>query len=137
MDNQMIGPAGIMSGYMMPSQMNGFSIPGMNNNLMPNQHPTIKVDEGVKTEIDENELNAHPVPTLDIKVSNVVCKFRVRCHINLRKLAQEAFNTEYDAAHSVSNFYLFHKISLYLCVNSNLFSPIFHRFTEYPLYLFW
>ena len=111
----MIGPAGIMNGYMMPNQINQFSIPGMNNNLVPPaQHPTIKVDEGVKTEIEENELNSQPVPTLDIKVSNVVCKFRVRCHINLRKLAQEAFNTEYDAAHSVSNNWSIHKISLYL-----------------------
>jgi len=99
MDNQLIGPAGVMSGYVISNQINGFSIPGMNNNLMP-QHPTIKVDEGVKTEIPENEQHSQPVPTLDIKVSNVVCKFRVRCHINLRKLAQEAFNTEYDAAHS-------------------------------------
>jgi len=33
---------------------------------------------------------------LNIKISNVVCKFRVRCHISLQELAISAFNTEYD-----------------------------------------
>lgn len=106
MDNQ-IGLAGIMNGYMMPpvsAPPMGFSIPGlpgMNNNIsngLPQkvETPNIKVDDGVKTELQEHEC---PAPSLDIKVSNVVCKFRVRCHINLRKLAQEAFNTEHDEVH--------------------------------------
>lgn len=48
---------------------------------------------------DQQQPPASPEPlcdNLDIKISNVVCKYRVRCHIPLQKLAQQAFNTEYD-----------------------------------------
>ena len=49
-------------------------------------------EEDAKEEEDE----AEEEPTIDININNVVCSFSVRCHLNLRKVALEACNTEYN-----------------------------------------
>lgn len=53
-------------------------------------------------ESSQSPLYSSPVqngPSVDILVSNVVCKYRVRCHLNLRKIAMFGANTEYDIRH--------------------------------------
>lgn len=46
----------------------------------------------------ESSQPSSPPMRLEIKISNVVCKYRVRCHIPLKGVAAYAFNTEYDRA---------------------------------------
>ena len=41
-------------------------------------------------------------PVIDIVISNVVCTFNLRCHINLKRLAMEGANVEYRREHGVS-----------------------------------
>ena len=55
-------------------------------------------DEAVEEEeaVGEEQLQAYEEPTIDININNVVCSFSVRCHLNLRKVAMEACNTEYN-----------------------------------------
>uniref|UniRef100_A0A1Q3FWA8 TATA box-binding protein-like 1 n=1 Tax=Culex tarsalis TaxID=7177 RepID=A0A1Q3FWA8_CULTA len=36
-----------------------------------------------------------PEPEIDIVINNVVCSFSVRCHLNLRDIAQKGFNVEF------------------------------------------
>lgn len=36
-----------------------------------------------------------PEPEIDIVINNVVCSFSVRCHLNLRDIAQNGFNVEF------------------------------------------
>lgn len=57
---------------------------------------------GVKTEpIDrmqhdvEIEEDADDTPEVDIHISNVVCNFSTRCHLNLRQIATNGMNVEY------------------------------------------
>jgi len=50
-------------------------------------------------EAEPPEVEAAPPeedPTLDININNVVCSFSVRCHLNLRKVALEGCNTQYN-----------------------------------------
>lgn len=58
----------------------------------------MKTESQYSNESEENAAPQTSIP-LDIKIHNVVCKFRTRCHINLRKLAMNGFNTELDLAH--------------------------------------
>lgn len=39
--------------------------------------------------------NDQESPEIDIMISNVVCNFSVRCHLNLREIALRGFNVEY------------------------------------------
>lgn len=41
------------------------------------------------------------VPLLDISISNVVCSFSTKCHLNLKKIAMEGSNVEYHRQHGV------------------------------------
>ena len=55
--------------------------------------------------LDENGgqgAEAADSPVIDIVVSNVVCTFNLRCHINLRRLALEGSNVEYRRENGVS-----------------------------------
>jgi Transcription factor TFIID (or TATA-binding protein, TBP) len=48
--------------------------------------------------MDTNGDSAEPeedVPEIDIEISNVVCSFSVRCHLNLREIALKGCNVEY------------------------------------------
>lgn len=76
--------------------------------LMKNEHSTIPIItstlplEGLKTEDTSSQADSVstevPDYNIQLKISNVVCKYRVKCHINLKKVALEGFNTEYDRA---------------------------------------
>ena len=39
---------------------------------------------------------------VDIVINNVVCSFNVRCHLNLRDIAQNGLNVEYRRENGVS-----------------------------------
>jgi transcription initiation factor TFIID TATA-box-binding protein len=41
------------------------------------------------------EEEAQDVPVVDIEISNVVCSFSVKCHLNLREIALNGSNVEY------------------------------------------
>jgi len=41
---------------------------------------------------------------LDISISNVVCSFSTKCHLNLKKIAMEGSNVEYHRQHGVCVF---------------------------------
>jgi transcription initiation factor TFIID TATA-box-binding protein len=39
---------------------------------------------------------------VDIVINNVVCSFNVKCHLNLRDIAQKGLNVEYRRENGVS-----------------------------------
>ena len=41
-------------------------------------------------------------PSVDIFINNVVCTFRVRCHLNLHRIGLEGHNVEYRREYGVS-----------------------------------
>ena len=41
-------------------------------------------------------------PEVDINISNVVCNFSTRCHLNLRQIATRGFNVVYKREQGVS-----------------------------------
>lgn len=49
----------------------------------------------VDTNGDSAEPEEEDVPEIDIEISNVVCSFSVRCHLNLREIALKGCNVEY------------------------------------------
>jgi hypothetical protein len=78
-----------------------------------NNHHVVKADEedesvhcgvvaadanGIVVEEEEAD-----VPEVDIEISNVVCSFSVRCHLNLREIALNGDNVEYKREQGVSN----------------------------------
>ncbi|XP_038117837.1 TATA-box-binding protein [Culex quinquefasciatus] len=49
-----------------------------------------------KTAVEPVECkDEEPEPEIDIVINNVVCSFSVRCHLNLRDIAQKGFNVEF------------------------------------------
>lgn len=60
-----------------------------NSNHSAEQHASTTKETSVDSDASEE-------PTIDINVNNVVCAFSVRCHLNLRKVALEGCNTEYN-----------------------------------------
>nr|CAG4652136.1 EOG090X0CO7 [Triops cancriformis] len=55
-------------------------------------------EEGLVKVDAEDELEpepAEPEPVIDITINNVVCSFTVKCHLNLRQIAQAGANAEY------------------------------------------
>lgn len=48
-------------------------------------------------------MDAESDVALDILITNVVCVFRTRCHLNLRKIALEGANVIYKRDVGVSN----------------------------------
>lgn len=58
--------------------------------------------------IDEDkEMIDEETPEVDINISNVVCNFSTRCHLNLRQIAMNGANVEYKREQGV-------------CINVNL-----------------
>lgn len=69
----------------------------------------IKTEEGESKDNDASETTTHTTngveesgegapddePEIDIVISNVVCSFSVRCHLNLRTIALNGFNVEF------------------------------------------
>ena len=94
-----LNPAATTNGYFKVKQE-------VNNTHQQQQIPQIKREAlPLSNQSDQHQLDqeisqpSSPQETetlLNIKISNVVCKFRVRCHVNLQDLAMKAFNTEYD-----------------------------------------
>lgn len=64
------------------------------NDSINNENGTCQNTNG-NTEQEEES------PSINVVISNVVCSFAVRCHINLRKLATEAANVEYKVANGM------------------------------------
>lgn len=62
------------------------------------------VNKGLSEHNDGETTNgdADDSPVIDIVISNVVCTFNLRCHINLKRLAMEGANVEYRREHGVS-----------------------------------
>jgi hypothetical protein len=50
----------------------------------------------------EIEDEADDTPEVDIHISNVVCNFSTRCHLNLRTIATNGLNVEYRREQGVS-----------------------------------
>lgn len=48
-----------------------------------------------KDQIGPAGADEEPEPEIDIVINNVVCSFSVRCHLNLRDIAQKGFNVEF------------------------------------------
>lgn len=86
--------------YILGQQQQLHGVQSQNGNCRPGTgYEKVEVkEEAHKQEFDDTEsiessLNA---TSIDIKVSNVVCKYRTRCHIDLREVARSGFNTIYD-----------------------------------------
>lgn len=45
--------------------------------------------------VDDREMIEEETPEVDINISNVVCNFSTRCHLNLRHIATNGANVEY------------------------------------------
>nr|CAG4644271.1 EOG090X0CO7 [Lepidurus arcticus] len=58
---------------------------------VPMTQPPV-VSEG---EVVDLEAEAEPEPVIDITINNVVCSFSVKCHLNLRQIAQAGANAEF------------------------------------------
>ncbi|KAF4518637.1 hypothetical protein B566_EDAN005964 [Ephemera danica] len=62
-------------------------------------HVTVKEEACVPANgngtVETSEEAAQDVPEVDIEISNVVCSFSVRCHLNLREIALNGSNVEY------------------------------------------
>lgn len=52
-------------------------------------------DTGVESTQLKDNVVADDGPTLDIIINNVVCCFATRCHLNLKRIAQEGMNVIY------------------------------------------
>ncbi|WAR23510.1 TBPL1-like protein [Mya arenaria] len=59
--------------------------------MMPLQEPAV-AEAPVEVEVN-----------LDISISNVVCSFGTKCHLNLKKIAMEGSNVEYHRQHGMLN----------------------------------
>lgn len=57
------------------------------------------VNNGSSGEIDQKP---EPMP-LDVSISNVVCSFSTKCHLNLKRIAMEGSNVEYHRQHGMLN----------------------------------
>ena len=60
--------------------------------------------------LNDKEMIEEETPEVDINISNVVCNFSVRCHLNLRTVAMNGKNVEYKREQGVCIFlwnYLF------------------------------
>lgn len=84
-----------------PAATNGYLKIKQEVNNTQQQIPQIKrealpLPQLASQESEISQPNSPQETLLNIKISNVVCKFRVRCHVNLQDLATKAFNTEYD-----------------------------------------
>lgn len=69
-----------------------------NHHLDMNMKPVECLPKEEATETETGE----PTPEIDIVISNVVCSFSVRCHLNLREIALKGSNVEYKREHGVS-----------------------------------
>jgi len=79
------------------AQVNGFQGAQTNSQVKQEvKNESIVKEEALPLEPEISQPSSPQETLLNIKISNVVCKFRVRCHINLQDLATSAFNTEYD-----------------------------------------
>jgi len=70
------------------------------------QQNEIKEEAENNLVVDTNGGSAEPeedVPEIDIEISNVVCSFSVRCHLNLREIALKGANVEYRREQGVSD----------------------------------
>lgn len=71
-------------------------------------------------------------PVIDIVISNVVCTFNLRCHINLKRLAMEGANVEYRREHGVSGIG-----TVLIKLNSSAGGPVFQAVLHTPSIAFW
>ena len=71
-------------------------------------------------------------PVIDIVISNVVCTFNLRCHINLKRLAMEGANVEYRREHGVSGIG-----TVLIKLNSPAGRPVFQAVLHTPSIAFW
>lgn len=72
---------------------------GSTDGRLENQTPATATEDGNdddhnKTAIVDSK-DEEPEPEIDIVINNVVCSFSVRCHLNLRDIAQKGFNVEF------------------------------------------
>lgn len=58
--------------------------------------------EPVEEESVGQQEEQEETPEIDINLSNVVCNFRTRCHLNLRTIANRGSNVEFKKANNVS-----------------------------------
>ncbi|CAB3388494.1 Hypothetical predicted protein [Cloeon dipterum] len=59
------------------------------------EQDAIKEAEGTKEMTNGVQEPDEDVPEIDIEISNVVCSFSVRCHLNLREIALKGTNVEF------------------------------------------
>jgi len=71
-------------------------------------------------------------PVIDIVISNVVCTFNLRCHINLKRLAMEGANVEYRREHGVSGIG-----TVLIKLNNPAGRPVFQAVLHTPSIAFW
>lgn len=60
---------------------------------------------------------------LDILITNVVCVFRTRCHLNLRKIALEGANVIYKRDVGVRDSAYINYLVLEMCLKLNILLP--------------
>ena len=59
-------------------------------------------DANIEDEMDTEDEKEEETPEVDINISNVVCNFSTRCHLNLRQIATRGFNVVYKREQGVS-----------------------------------
>lgn len=70
---------------------------------MLNSEDNLVINESIEMEDNQNEdEEEEDVPEIDISISNVVCNFSTRCHLNLRQVATNGYNVEYKREQSVN-----------------------------------
>jgi len=76
--------------------------------IAPAMPPVLPAVPNVETEAAKPDDNGAAEPILDIVISNVVCSFSVRCHLNLRQIALDGCNVEYRRENAMVTMKLRH-----------------------------
>lgn len=79
---------------------------GLNNNALHESNlNSLKGDVNMNLNDKEMIEEEEEQPEVDINISNVVCHFNTKCHLNLRKVAMNGANVEYKREQGVSVFF--------------------------------
>ena len=96
---------------------NGTATNGAVNGINGSRYPVEEKPIPMTEEEEEEE-----TPEVDINISNVVCHFSTRCHLNLRQIATRGINVEHRRDQGVSvisvwiDYYVSHAINCFLFV---------------------
>lgn len=76
----------------------------LNNNNNTYNTNLNNLNNGLDNVVDDKEMIEEETPEVDINISNVVCNFSTRCHLNLRQIAMNGVNVEYKREQGVCSF---------------------------------